>query len=126
MGLKSKGLALHTARLLSPEVAGELVTYQRGTQSIERYAALGETQTDEMVGDGDATINQQTNDFLFASSSFAFITGTPIVPARGDVVIRANGERYNVIPSLNGSPASVNDTEETLTRVHTVKDVTIL
>lgn len=115
-----RALSIHAKTLAL--VAGETVTYRRGDFTVETVAVVGQSIFDDVESDG-ARAETRTVDFIFAHD---FLSGLntppePTLPAKGDQVIRANGDTYDAFPGASSSVWSWADARETQIRVHTLK-----
>ena len=97
MSLLSDALALHADRL--HEAAGELVTYIRGSNSINVEAVPGESRIESVQPDG-TIVEFRTQDFIIKASAIDFGSGA-VEPARKDKILRTVGEStitFEVLP----------------------------
>jgi hypothetical protein len=121
MNLITEGLTLHASRL--QEAGGEVVTFRRGSSSVKLTAVVGSSDSEEQNAEGETTAQLRLVDFIFKASEL-ILGGKQIEPVRGDQIIRANGDVFDVYPTNDAAPSVFNDGREVLHRVHTVRRVT--
>lgn len=106
---------------LRRSVAGERVTYQRGETTIENVSAvIGSTpfRIDNDLARHTASQIVRSVDFLIGVDALAELD-SPSHPQRGDRIVRASGEQYDVLP-INGEPEwRFVDAAQTEYRIHT-------
>ncbi|WP_456061983.1 hypothetical protein [Aporhodopirellula aestuarii] len=115
-----RALGVHAKTLAS--VAGETVTYRRGDFSAEVVAIPGQSVFDDFDSEG-VRAETRTVDFIFSPDFLSGLHELPesTMPAKGDQVIRANGDTYDAFPGASNSVWSWADARETQIRVHSVK-----
>ena len=92
-----------------------LVQYQRGQDSVEIPATVGQTVT-ETTDDYGASIQHVSRDYLIAFDDLV-LDGAPVDPARGDRIID-DCWTYEVLTTPGGAHFQV-DRHRTTFRIHT-------
>ena len=99
-------------------LAGRSVVYTQGATSVTLRCVLGQTQFSAESGDGMVSITN-VDDFIFIVSELAS-SGTPIVPRKGDTIVR-DGVTYTVFTVGSDAQYRYSDQEKVLIRVHARK-----
>lgn len=120
MALLDDALAAHVTTL--NVAAGETVTYKRGSDSVSITAVVGQSQFDEVSATGEIRPLSKTVDFLVKPSSLK-LSGSAVLPQRGDQIEKSEGSIYDVLPGTEGTAWQYSDGRKTFLRIHSVKRV---
>jgi hypothetical protein len=111
--------ALHRGLAKVDQFAGELVTYERGSATVQIRGTRGDRTALESATNNETTIQTDRVDWIFRASAMDLEAG-PIEPAEGDVIIDSAGVKYRVTKHPNdGKPARWMEHRVAM-RVHTV------
>lgn len=106
---------------LIDQAAGEPIIYRRGSAEVEIECAVrGESRFEEVVGDGETTTLIKSVDWLVKPEDLV-ICGDLAEPMKGDQVITADGEVFDLMPGMSESPWRWLNSYKTRYRIHTVK-----
>lgn len=97
--------------------ASRVVTYRRGSQSVELPAVVGQTTTERDDGSG-MVLRSKTRDYLIAVADLA-IEGQSTQPQRGDRIEESDGHVYQVLPLGSDPEWRYSSPINTVYRVHT-------
>lgn len=114
----SDALQIHADTL--QDVAGECVTYVRGSQTIELECVPGESRFESVRGDG-SVVEVRTEDFIVQQDAIDFGSG-PTEPERKDKIVHTvNGveKTYEVLPDEGIKHFRVTDSHGVGYRIHT-------
>lgn len=103
-------------------VAGESVTYRRGNSHVTITAVPGQSVFDESTGATDVVMQTKTVDWLISPDDLK-IDGNQSEPQRGDQIIRADGEKLDLLPGSGNKSWAWSDSRKTHYRIHTVRRV---
>ncbi len=120
MALLDDALAFHVKTLNS--AAGETITFKRGDDTVSLTAVVGQSQFDELSTTGEVHALSKTVDFLVKPASLV-LSGSAVLPQRGDLIQRSDGSQYDVLPGVEGTAWQYSDGRKTFLRIHSVKRV---
>ena len=121
MSMLSDALAMHATSLL--DSAGEKVSYVRGDTTISNVGAVaGQSVFEEVASDGEVRSLTKTVDWIIKPSALV-IASAMIEPQRGDRIVKANGESFDVLPGSANTAWQWSDAHRTHYRIHTVRRV---
>lgn len=116
MSLLAKALEIHRRALMSS--AGEVVTFKRGRLEKQVTAVPSHTVF-EVVDTGGGVIEVRSDDFIFAPGFIDEFDEGDKTPMAGDVIIRANGDRFETMRGPGGHYWVWGDGRQTQIRCYT-------
>lgn len=116
MNRVSKALDIHRRALMS--AAGETVTFKRGSLAKEVTAVPSHTVF-EVVDTGGGVIEVRSDDFIFSPGFIDDFGDGDKTPMAGDVIIRANGDRFETMRGPGGHYWVWGDGRQTQIRCYT-------
>lgn len=100
-------------------IAGEIVTYRDGTNTVNLRATRSTSGFDNLSPEGETIASVSTDDWLIDPRHLVDSSDNRLTPATGATITDAGGAVYTLTPGTNEKPYAWADARQARLRIHT-------